>query len=283
MRGTFKEALYGSAHLWCPRGAADQNHFINFSRLQLGVGERQLDGNHGAVNDGANQRVESPTRELVREYFSIGQREFEYRGFFFRELMLHVDQSFAQFLCQFAMRGKIDFFGLQDFFMDEGLQKIVDIVAAEVSVAIRCENLVNVAVVGGDQFQNGNIKCAATEIVHSDFSALLFMQTIGECRGSWLVHKAQNFQSGNFPGVFGGLTLGVVEISRHGNDRAIDWLAEECFRPIIQLAQNERRNFRRGKNLATEANANHVAAGRIEPKRKKLQLVLNVFYAAAHQ
>ncbi len=109
------------------------------------------------------------------------------------------------------------------------------------------------------------------------------MQTIGEGRGSWLVHQSQNFQSGDFPRILGSLALGIIEIRGHGNHRTINGFAKKNFCPILQFTQDECGNLRRGENFFTQPDANDVAAGRIEPKRKKLQFVLNILYAAAHQ
>jgi hypothetical protein len=50
--------------------------------------------------------------------------------------MLECDQGFAQLLGNFAMRRKVDFVFLQNFFVDERLQKIVNVVAAEMRVAV---------------------------------------------------------------------------------------------------------------------------------------------------
>src|SRR5205823_2552684 len=63
----------------------------------------------------------------------------------------------------------------------------------------------------------------------------------------------------------------------------VDRFAEKRFRPIFQLTQNERGNFRRRKDFFAEPHANHVAAGWIETERKELQFVLDVLYTAAHQ
>ena len=50
--------------------------------------------------------------------------------------MLYIDQRFAQLLRQFTVRGEVDLIVWQDQFVYESLQQIVDVVAAEVCVAI---------------------------------------------------------------------------------------------------------------------------------------------------
>ena len=48
--------------------------------------------------------------------------------------------------------------------------------------------------------------------------------------------KAENFEAGDFPGILGGLALGVIEIGRDGDDGAINGFAEMRFGPIFQFA-----------------------------------------------
>src|SRR5205823_13712530 len=109
---------------------------------------------------------------------------------------------------------KINLVVLENFFVNECLQQIVDVVAAEVRVAVRRKHLINVAVARGDQLQHGNVERAAAEIINCNPPALLFMQSISERGSRGLVDQAQNFQSRYFSGILGGLALRIVEIDR---------------------------------------------------------------------
>src|SRR5437879_12332939 len=84
-------------------------------------------------------------------------------------------------------------------------------------VAIGGENLIDVAIAGGNELENGDIEGAAAEIVDGDFAALPLVQAVSERSRGRLVDKAENFEAGDFAGVLGGLALGVVEI--RGEDR----------------------------------------------------------------
>src|ERR1700732_1555199 len=105
------------------------------------------------------------------------------------------------------MRGEIKIFGFADALVDEGLEQIVDVVAAEVGVAVGGEHLVNVAFAGGDKFQDGDVEGAATKIVDGYVAALLFVQPVRKGRGGGLIDEAQDFDAGDASGVFGGLAL----------------------------------------------------------------------------
>ena len=147
------------------------------------------------------------------------------------------------------MRGKINFIVLENQFVDKSLQKIIDVIATEMGVAVGGENLIDVAVAGGNELENGDVEGAAAEIVDRDFSALLLVKPVGECGCSGLVDEAENFKAGDLASVLGGLALGVVEIGGDGDDGAVNGFAEVGFGPILQFAKNESRDFRRRENL----------------------------------
>src|SRR6266849_3508442 len=147
--------------------------------------------------------------------------------------MLQLDEFFAKFLREFAVGRKVNFIVLENLFVDESLQQIVNVVAAEVRVAVGGKNLEDVAFGGGNQFEDGNVKGAAAEIVDGDFAALLFVEAVGKRGRGRFVHEAKNFETGDFAGVLGGLALGVVEIGGDGDHGAIYRFAEMGFGPIF--------------------------------------------------
>ncbi len=78
--------------------------------------------------------------------------------------------------------------------MNESLEQIVDVVAAEVGVAVGGEDLIDVAFAGGDKFQHGDVEGAAAEIVDGDVAALLFVQAVSEGRGGGFIDEAQELR-----------------------------------------------------------------------------------------
>ena len=67
-------------------------------------------------------------------------------------------------------------------------------------------------------FDNRDIECATTQIVNSDRGVTcLLIHTVGQCRCSRLIDNSLNFQTGNLACILGRLTLGIVEVGRHGN------------------------------------------------------------------
>src|SRR6266480_2801806 len=174
VRLAIEKLLHGAVDQRRARGATDEDDFVHVRGLELRVRERLLDGPHGAVNHRANEGVESAAGEFVNEHFAVRQRESKRGRLRFGKLMRYIDQRFAKFLRQFAMRRKVNFIVLENQFVDERLQKIVDVVATQVRVSIGGKNLEDIAFDCGNQLEDGNVERAATKIVNRNTTALRF-------------------------------------------------------------------------------------------------------------
>jgi len=100
--------------------------------------------------------------------------------------MLYVDQRFAKFLRQFAMRRKVNFHRAGGLVRGRRLEEIVDVVAAQVRVAIGGKNLEDIAIGRGDQLEDGNVERASAKIVNGNFAALFFVEAIGQRGPQWV-------------------------------------------------------------------------------------------------
>src|ERR1700751_108363 len=85
-------------------------------------------------------------------------------------------------------------------------QQVVDVVAAEVRVAV-----------GGLDFEDpvaeledGDVECAAAEVVDSDGAFLGAVESVGERCGGWLVLQAEDLKAGHAACVLRGLALRIV-------------------------------------------------------------------------
>ena len=131
-------------------------------------------------------------------------------------------------------------------FVDQPLDDaLVDVVAAEVSVAIGGLNLDDAFA----DFQNRNVEGAAAEVIDGNHFVLAFVEAVGKGGSRRLVDDALDVEAGNFASVLGSLALRVVKVRRHSDDRLGDFFAEIVFRRLLQLLQNERGNFLRRVGL----------------------------------
>ena len=69
------------------------------------------------------------------------------------------------------------------------------------------------------QLEHGDVVGAAAEVEHGDLLVLLLVEAVGERGGRRLVDDAQHVEAGDLAGVLGRLTLRVVEVRGHGDDR----------------------------------------------------------------
>ena len=104
-------------------------------------------------------------------------------------------------------------------------QALVNVVATKVRVAIGGFHFHNAVA----HFEDGNIEGAAAEIVYDDGFVLLLIQAVSEGSRSWLIDNAHHFQAGNRTGIFGGLALCIVEVSRNGDHGLSDFFAQISF------------------------------------------------------
>ena len=213
---------------------------------------------------------------LAARKFDVKNR-FVLRG----ERDLRFDDGLANGLHGFAAAAHIHAEVALNVVERDGDEQVVDVVAAEVGVAVGGDDLEDALV----QFEDRNVEGAAAEIVNRDGRRVFLVETVGERRGSRLVDEAQHFESGDASGVFGGLALRVVEVSGHGDDGLGYRRSEVTLGVALELAQDERRNFRRRVGLVAQLDAQHFAGSEVvgEAEREELELVLNVFDAAAHE
>src|SRR5690606_35007530 len=113
---------------------------------------------------------------------------------------------------------KVDVLLFLELLRDIVDQLFVEVVPAEVRVAVGGENFHGAFF----HFQNGDVKGSAPEVEDDDLFVLLFLKTISQRGGGWLVDDTANVETGDLTCIFSGLPLRVVEIRRHSNDSLVD-------------------------------------------------------------
>ena len=91
---------------------------------------------------------------------------------------------------------------------------VIKVVTAEKSITIGGLNFKNTIT----QFENGDVKSAASKVVNGDGFVFALIQSIGQSGGSGFVDDSLDIESGDFTGLFSSLALRVVKVSRNGND-----------------------------------------------------------------
>src|SRR5699024_710003 len=102
---------------------------------------------------------------------------------------------------------------------------LIEVVAAQMGVAGRGQNLDDAVA----DVQDGHIEGAAAQVIDHDLLLGFLVHAVGESRGGGLVDDTLDLQTGDLAGVLGGLTLGVVEVGRYGDDSVVDWASHICY------------------------------------------------------
>ena len=108
-------------------------------------------------------------------------------------------------------------------------------------------------------FEDRDVERAAAEVEDRDGLFLLAVKPVGECRSRRLVDDAHHFKPRDLARVFRRLALRVVEISGHGDDRLINFLAQVILGRLLHLLQDHGRDFRRRPLFAARLDT-HIAA-----------------------
>ncbi len=106
-----------------------------------------------------------------------------------------------------------------------------------------------------------DVEGAAAQVVHRVQALGGVVQAVGDGGGGRLVEQAQHVQAGQPGRVLGGLALGIIEIGRHGDDRADQLAASGWPRRGRAGAQDLGRDLDRGLDALARSARDH-AGGR---------------------
>ena len=276
-----KEIVHQLAHGGNPCGPAHQHHFIDLFRRNAGVGQSPLAGPRRALQHRLDKQLEDRAGNLPLVAVAIGQLDVEVRNRLCRKLYLGVDGGPAQPLHRAWTAAQIHAVLGVNFIQRYGQQQVVDVVAAQVRVAV-CGLHLEDAVA---QFEDRNVERAAAQVINGNGAHFRAVQSVGQSGCGGLVDQPQHLQPGHAARVFGCLPLRIVEVGGHGNDGLRHRRAEEPLGVALELAQDVGRYLRRREFELAQTDARHFAWLHVlgQPERKQLQLVLNLFEVPAHQ
>ena len=87
------------------------------------------------------------------------------------------------------------------------------------------------------QAKNRHIKRAAAQVVNRVNAFAAVVQAVSNRSGGGLVDQTQHIQAGHLRRIFGGLSLRVVKVGGHGDDRAVYVIVERVFGALAQRGQ----------------------------------------------
>ena len=128
------------------------------------------------------------------------------------------------------------------------MMHLVDIVAAEVGVAVGGQHLEDVVA----DIEDGDVERAAAEIEDGDLFIFLLLKAVGQGGRGRLVDDPLDLEAGDLAGLLGRLALGVVEVGRNGDDGPFDLFAQVILGGPLQVLQDHGGDLRRGVELAAD-------------------------------
>ena len=135
---------------------------------------------------------------------------------------------------------------------------MVHVIAAECRIAGRGQDLKHAAV----ESQNGNIERATTQIVNREHTFGGLIKAIGHgCRRGF-VQEPQDIKSGQTCGIFGCLTLRVIEIGRDGDDDAAEFTTERRLGTALERFKNIGGYLHRAAVTSRGTNTRHAGLPR---------------------
>ena len=103
------------------------------------------------------------------------------------------------------------------------------------------------------KLEHGHVEGAAAQVEDEDLLVMVdLVEAVSQSRSRRLVDDAQHLEASDLASVLGGLTLSVVEVSRHGDDGLGDGLAHLLLRIGLQLLKHHGGNLLGGVVLAVD-------------------------------
>ncbi len=253
-------------------------------RLELGVLDGLAARLFEPLEDGLDQRFELAPRDgdlQVLRARGVGRDERQVDGRFDlrAELALGLFGRLFEPLVGHRVLSQVDALGLLELVGQVVDQDGVQIVATEVRVAVGAEHLEDVVA----DVQDGDIEGAAAEIEDGDLFVLLLLEAIGQGGGGRLVDDSLDLEARDLAGVFGRLTLGIVEVGRDRDDGLVDLLAEVVFGRLLEVLEDHGRDFRRGVFLASHVDLDQFAGPARDAVRDDLLFGSDLIVPSTHK
>ena len=232
------------------RRTADQDDLVDVVLREPGVLERRLHRRDGPLQQAVGQLLEARARQRIVEVLGAfpGRRDegqVDVGLHRRRELHLGLLRGFLQPLQRHRVLRQVDALLLLELRHQPVDDHLVDVVSAEVGVAVGGLHLEDAIA----QLEDGDVVGSATQVEDRDLLVLLLVQPVGERRRRGLVDDAPHFEARDLAGVLGRLALRVVEVRGHRDDGLGHLLAEIVLRGLLHLLQDERGDLRRVEGL----------------------------------
>ncbi|PVD38087.1 hypothetical protein C0Q70_00698 [Pomacea canaliculata] len=223
---------------WNTRGAAHQHHFVDLSFVQLGIAQCLLHWLQGLTEQVGTQFFKACAGDARIEVDSLVQRVDLYAG---------LGTARQRTLSALARRQQPSNCTcvLADVLLVLALKLLaqmlhhaaVKVFATQMRVSCCGFHFEKRALA---DLQDGHVEGAATQVENENvlFSFRVLIQSVGQRGGCGFIDDAQDVEAGDVSCIFRGLSLGVVEVGRHGDDSILDTLTQIRLGRLFHLDQH---------------------------------------------
>ena len=110
---------------------------------------------------------------------------------------------------------------------------LVEVFTSKVCVSRCCEHLKDSIV----DSQDGNIESSTAEVENNDILLFLLIKPIGNGSCGRLINDSEDIKASDCSSVFGGLSLRVVEVSRHSDHCILDIFPKVVLGDVLHLGE----------------------------------------------
>ena len=279
-----KHRAHQFGHLRDAGGAAHHHHFVDLLRCQAGVGHRLFARAQRALENIVDHLLKPRAGDLQHQVLGTAgvggdKRQIDLGLQQRRELNLGLLGRFLEPLQRHLILGEIDALFLLELADDPLNHALVDVVAAQMGVAIGGLHFHHAVA----HFEDRDVERAAAKVIDRDGLIFLLVKAVGERGRRRLIDDTHHLQARNLAGVLGGLPLRVVEVGRHRDHRFGDLLAQVGLGGFLELAQHHGGNFRRGHLLALRVHAGIAVLTGDDLIRYKSGLFAHFVKPASHE
>mmetsp|Transcript_113992 Transcript_113992/g.157989 ORF Transcript_113992/g.157989 Transcript_113992/m.157989 type:complete len:497 (+) Transcript_113992:667-2157(+) len=258
-----EEALNNFTNLRDSSGTTNEKNLIDLILGQTGILQAVLKGLNSALDKSVNETLEFCSGELHIKM--LGARVIESKIWdrdsglgSRRKLDLGLLGSLSNSLDGTLIGADVHTTGLNlEFSSKELLEFHIEIFTTESSITVSGLNLKDTTA----DFEDRDIEGTTTEIVNGNDLTVSLIKTESEGSGSRLVDDSLNIKVGNLTSILGSLSLGIVEISRDGNNGFLNSFTHVSFSGLLHLNESESTNLLGRVLLSTSFNPSVTVGG----------------------
>ena len=167
-----------------------------------------------------------------------------------RKFLLSLLSCLFQSLKSHSVVGQVNAFLALEILQHVVCDRVVKVIAAEVAVAVNCENFDDAVA----DIDDRNIECAAAKVIDHDLLIYFVVKAVSQSCCCRLVDDTLYFKTCDLAGVLCCLALSVVEVCRNCDDCLCDLLTDIVLSVSLQFLKDHSGDLLRCVGLAAHGN-----------------------------